>query len=195
MHQSPEGFPCLGQASRRPPACPRVGRDVDVCRAGRLPRINCQGGPFLGSRCRKVSRGRPTPPASAMVCVGDHPWDMGPALRWPVGQAFEPPETPAVRRSHARHRCRSPDRMGGHRPKKLVCATGVAAAAVPGQGVHLARPSRRAGRAWPQRRLSCGLAVVHDENLSYKKDIRRQRARSPGRSAAVPTMDDLSCSH
>jgi len=84
---------------------------------------------------------------------------MGPALRWPVGQAFEPPETPAVRRSHARHRCRSPDRMGGHRPKKLVCATGVAAAAVPGQGVHLARPSRRAGRAWPQRRLSCGLAV------------------------------------
>ena len=53
----------------------------------------------------------------------------------------------------------APDRMGGHRPKKLVCATGVAAAAVPGQGVHLARPSRRAGRAWPQRRLSCGLAV------------------------------------
>ncbi len=67
----------------------------------------------------------------------------------------------------------APDRMGGHRPKKLV-------------GEY---------REWLLKRCREKHSPCAAWSASWPSDVGRQRAGSPGRSAAAPPMDGLSGSH
>src|SRR6185437_4645747 len=83
----------------------------------------------------------------------------------------------------------APDRMGGHRPKKLV---GEYREWLLQRCRERAFTLRGLVSELAERGLSVDYRVVwqfvHDEKLSYKKtDAGRQRARSPGRSASAPT--------
>ena len=140
-----------------------------------------------------MSRGRPTPPASAMVCVGDHPWD-----RRCAGQSVRPSNR--LRRQQFGAVTRAIDvgpltvwavigrRSWSVLPEWLLQRSQDKAFTLRGLVGELA-----------ERGLSVDCRVVwqfvHDENLSYKKGHSSPASATPGRSAAVPTMDDLSCSH
>ena len=86
----------------------------------------------------------------------------------------------------------APDRMGGHRPKKLV---GEYREWLLQRCREKAFTLRGLVDELAERGLSVDYRVVwqfvHDDKLSYKKDVGRQRAGSPGRSTATPTVDDL----
>jgi len=80
-----------------------------------------------------------------------------------------------------------PGKMGGHKPS--APARAVAVGALPGAGLHAARPGGRARRARAQGRLPFGMGVCPRRGLTYKK--RRwsrasasARCRAPARAVA-----------
>ena len=63
----------------------------------------------------------------------------------------------------------APGKMGGHRPKKLSGPWREWCSSAPGEGFHLARAGRRAGRARAQGRLSFGVGVRPCREAEHKK--------------------------